>query len=221
MRKLRRKTRNNNIYIKCSYEKTPVLSPPTALTILAGVAIIWPRSPIFNAKKKDTIWETAWNTKKNLQKQIVVLTTSILTTEASEKTFLERVSCIWYSVWLQKDQDNLKALIDLDSKDNAMHSVYTTKLGLRVRKTNFGVQKIDWYCSKTFSMVIANFLVNDKLDEIWFFWDNFLFTNNNMKLALKIFFFTFRSANITFKEQKLYRKRKQLKRSCQRSKKWK
>ena len=47
-----------------------------------------------------------------------------------------------------------------------MNPAYAKKLGLRVRQTNVGAQKIDGSHLKTFEMVIASFLLQDKLGKV-------------------------------------------------------
>ena len=84
-------------------------------------------------------------------------------TETSKEANLERVPCIRYPVRLRKDQDEVEALIDSGSEVNAMHPAYAAKLGLRVRETDVGAQKIDGSHLDTFGMVIAGFSVEDKL----------------------------------------------------------
>ena len=46
---------------------------------------------------------------------------------------------------------------------------YTAQLGLKVRKTDIGTQKIDGSLLVTYSMVIAAFQVFDTLSRSWFF----------------------------------------------------
>ena len=45
----------------------------------------------------------------------------------------------------------------------------TKKLGFKVSKTNFKAQKIDSSILKTFKMIIANFLVKNKINKPRFF----------------------------------------------------
>ena len=61
------------------------------------------------------------------------------------------------------------ALIDSGSKVNAIHSAYTTELGFRTKKIDVGIQKIDRFYLDTFEMVIADYLVKDKLGRVQFF----------------------------------------------------
>ena len=73
-------------------------------------------------------------------------------TETSKEVNLERVLCIRYPVRLRKDQDEVQALIDSGSEVNAVHPAYAAKLGLRVRETDVGAQKINGSHLNTFSM---------------------------------------------------------------------
>ncbi len=54
---------------------------------------------------------------------------------------LEQVPCIRYPVTFKKDQ--IEALLDSGSDVNAMSQAVAQQLGLKVRNTNFGAQKID------------------------------------------------------------------------------
>ena len=68
------------------------------------------------------------------KKLVSISTTSVLVTDSSEKVV--RVPCIYYPVRFQEEQ--VRALLDSDSKVNAMSLAYTEKLGLKTRKTNVG-----------------------------------------------------------------------------------
>ena len=61
------------------------------------------------------------------------------------------------------------ALIDSESEINAMTPTYVSKLGLKVRPTNVGAQKVDSSTLKTFDIVLASFQVKDKLGRAYFF----------------------------------------------------
>ena len=101
------------------------------------------------------------------KKLVSVSATSASVTEASkeaQEVILDRVPCIHYPVQFRKDKGaTIRALIDLGSKFNAMTPAYAKQLGLQVRKTDVGAQKIDGSSLRTFGMVIAGFQVEDKL----------------------------------------------------------
>ena len=94
-------------------------------------------------------------------------------TDASKKDdngVLARVSCIHYPLCFQKNNQNkVQALINSSSKVNAMTPAYASKLGLRVRQTNLGAQKIDGSTLKRFEIVLASFQVEDKFGRARFF----------------------------------------------------
>ena len=50
-----------------------------------------------------------------------------------------------------------------------MNPAYTKKLGLRVRQTDVGAQKIDRSHLNTFGMVIVGFSLQEKLGKVRFF----------------------------------------------------
>ena len=71
---------------------------------------------------------------------------------------LDKVSCICYPFQFCKDKGkDVLALINFGSKLNAMTPDYVANLGLKVRVTNIGTQKIDKSSLATYSMVIAIF----------------------------------------------------------------
>ena len=53
-------------------------------------------------------------------------------------------------------------MLNSGSKVNAMSLTYAKRLGLKIRKTNVGAQKINGSTLETFEMVIADFQVEDK-----------------------------------------------------------
>ena len=63
---------------------------------------------------------------------------------------LERVPCIHYPLRFRKDTAGVRALVDSGSEVNAMTPAYAAKLGLQVRKTEIGSQKIDGSIGKLY-----------------------------------------------------------------------
>lgn len=61
-------------------------------------------------------------------------------TEKKTEKELEQVPYIWYPI-IFKDQT--EALLNLESKVNAMNQTFTSQLGLKMRKNNIAAQKID------------------------------------------------------------------------------
>ena len=78
--------------------------------------------------------------------------------EAPKVRVLDRVFCICYPIQFRKDKSkDVLALLDFKSEVNAMTLVYAAHLGLKVRVTNVGVQKIDGSSLATYGIVIAAF----------------------------------------------------------------
>ena len=94
-------------------------------------------------------------------KLVSVSATSASVTGASKQAWeviLDRVPCIYYPVQFRKDKGaTIQALIDSGSEVNAMTPAYAKQLGLQVRRTDVGAQKIDCSSLRTFGMVIAGF----------------------------------------------------------------
>ena len=90
------------------------------------------------------------------------------------------------------------ALFDLDSEVNAVHLAFAKKLGLSIRPTDVGVQKIDGTTLETYRMVVAAFLVEDKANQVRFFGETFLVANVSPKVVLEMPFFTLSGADVDF-----------------------
>ena len=95
---------------------------------------------------------------------IIVTSTSVSGIKKAQKVrVLDQISYIYYPVqfWKNKGKDVL-ALFDFKSEVNAMTWTYVAQLGLKVRKIDLGIQKIDRLSLATYSIVIAAFQVFDK-----------------------------------------------------------
>ena len=116
--------------------------------------------------------------------------------DKEDEVVLERVQCIYYPLCFQKDIVEVKALLDSGSEVNAMTAAYVSKLGLQVRRTNVGAQKIDGSTLETFEIVLASFQVEDKLRRARFFQKTFLLADINMEVVLEMPFLTFSNVDI-------------------------
>ena len=117
---------------------------------------------------------------------------------------LDRVPYIYYPVQFRKDKRaTIWALIDSGSKINAMTLAFAKQLGLQVRKTDVGAQKIDGSLLRTFGMVIAGFQVENKFGRVRFFQESFLLAETSMEVVLRVPFLAFSNANIQFAEKEL------------------
>ena len=131
------------------------------------------------------------------KKLALVSTTSMPVTDSDEEVVV-RVPCIHYPVRFQEEQ--VKALLDSGSKVNAINPDFAWKLGLKVRKTNVGAQKIDDSALETFGMVIADFQVEDKANRPRFFQETFLVADTKFEVILGMPFLKISNADVSFGE---------------------
>ena len=94
-------------------------------------------------------------------------------------------------------------MLDSSSKVNGMNLDYTQKLGLEIRKTNIGAQKIDGFALETFKIVSADFQIEDKASKPRFFQKTFLVTDIKFKVILGMPFLKISNADILFDEKTL------------------
>ena len=134
---------------------------------------------------------------------VVLATSSSVTATSMLNTLwpLERVPYIHHLLHFQKNLREIRVLIDLSSEVNAMTPAYAAKLGLRVRETNIGAQKIDGSTFDTFGMVLANFQMEDKFGRTRFFQETFLVANTTLEVILKMLFLTFSNVDIQFAQE--------------------
>ena len=84
--------------------------------------------------------------------------------EAPKLRVLDRVLYICYPIQFRKDKgEDVLALLDSGSEVNAITPAHAAHLGLKVRVTNLGAQKIDRSSLATYGIVIAVFQVVNKL----------------------------------------------------------
>ena len=84
-----------------------------------------------------------------------------------------------------------------------MTLAYPAKLGFNTRKTDIEAQKINSSTLVTYEMVIIGFLVEDRLEKVWFFEEIFLLANTSIKVILEMLFLTLFNTDIWFAEKKL------------------
>ena len=111
---------------------------------------------------------------------------------------LARVPCIRYPITFRKKSVSMSALLDSGSKVNAIHPTLARKLGLPIRPTDVGAQKIDGTMLNTFGMVVLAFSVTDKANQVKFFEKTFLVANVSPEVVLGMPFLTLSSADIDF-----------------------
>ena len=111
---------------------------------------------------------------------------------------LARVLCIRYPITLRKKSMSVLALLDSGSEVNAIYPTFTRKLGLFIRPTDIGVQKIDGTMLDTYRMVVTAFSVTDQANRVIFFEKTFLMANVGPEIVLGMLFLTLSGADIDF-----------------------
>ena len=79
-----------------------------------------------------------------------------------------------------------------------MNPVFAAKLGLSIRSTGIGAQKIDGSALKTYGMTIAGFSIQDNSGRAPFFKEIFLLADTSMEVVLEMPFLVFSNADIQF-----------------------
>lgn len=79
-----------------------------------------------------------------------------------------------------------------------MSQVFTSQLGIKIKKTNITAQKVDNTILKTYGIVIFNFLILNKDYKKRFFEKNFLFTDIKLNIVHKMLFLTLSNADLDF-----------------------
>ena len=90
------------------------------------------------------------------------------------------------------------ALFDLGSEVNAVHPAFAKELGLLIRPTDVGAQKIDGTTLDTYEMVVAAFLIKNKANQVRFFVETFLMANVSLEVVFGMIFFTLSGADVDF-----------------------
>lgn len=70
---------------------------------------------------------------------------------------------IYHFMYFKKNQTEVQALLDFSNKINTMTLAYIAKVGLKVLSINVRIQKIDNSTLKLLEILLASFLVVDKL----------------------------------------------------------
>lgn len=98
----------------------------------------------------------------------MVLAISTLVIKALKKNEIKliKVLYIYYLIYFKKDK--IWAIINFDSKVNAIISAYTAKLDLMIQKININTQKFGIFTLQIFEIVLANFWVKNKLEKARF-----------------------------------------------------
>ena len=90
------------------------------------------------------------------------------------------------------------ALFDLGNEVNVIYPIFAWELGLLIRPTDVGKQKINSITLYTFGMVVTAFLVTDKANWIRFFEETFLVANISPKIVFGMPFLILNSTDVNF-----------------------
>ncbi len=114
---------------------------------------------------------------------MAVLATLTLMTKKKTKEELEWVSCIWYLVIFK---NLIEALLNSESKVNAINKAFPSQIGLKIWKTNVRAQKTKGTTLETYKMVVSIFFVLDKSGKKSFCQESFLLANDKPDVVLEI-----------------------------------
>ena len=89
-------------------------------------------------------------------------------------------------------------MISSGSEINTIHPTFAKQLGLPIRPTDIGAQKIDGIMLHTYKIVVAAFSVEDKANRVRFFEETFLVANVSPEVVLGMLFLTLSGADVDF-----------------------
>ena len=84
-----------------------------------------------------------------------------------------------------------------------MNLHFAWKLGLKIWKTNVGVQKMDDSTLEIFGMVIIDFQIEDKIDRPRFFQEIYLRDNIKFEVISEMLFLKLSNVDISFDKKTL------------------
>ena len=133
-----------------------------------------------------------------VEKLVSILATSTLMTGAREET-LKRIPYIYYLVHFKDiNKTQVQNLIDSGSEVNTIYLTFVKKLGLSIKPTEVGMQKIDSTTLDIYRMVVAVFLVTDKAYQVRFFEKTFMVANVSPEVVFRIPFLILSGTDIDF-----------------------
>ena len=95
-------------------------------------------------------------------------------------------------------------MVNSESEVNAIHPTFAKQLGLSIRTTDVGAQKIDGTILDTHGMVVAVFSVVDKANRVKVFEEIFLVANLSPEIVFGMPFLTLSDANVDFSGRELW-----------------
>ena len=112
------------------------------------------------------------------------------------KSKLAQIQCIRYPINIKKKF--VSALFDSSSEINTIHPTFTKELGLFIRPTYVGAQKIDSITLDSYGTVVAAFSVKNKVNQVRSFKETFLIANITPEIVFGMSFLTLSSADVDF-----------------------
>ena len=92
----------------------------------------------------------------------------------------------------------MSILLDPGSEVNTIHPAFAKEIGLPIRSTDVGAEKIDGTTLETYRMGVAAFLVEEKANQVRFFKETFLVANISPEVVLGMPFLTLSGADVDF-----------------------
>ena len=94
-------------------------------------------------------------------------------------------------------------MIDSRSEVNAIYLIIINELGLSIRPTDFGMQKIDGTILDTYEILVTAFSMADKTNRVRFFEKTFLVANVSPEIVFRMTFLTLSNVNVDFLDWKV------------------
>ena len=132
---------------------------------------------------------------------VLVISTPVIVAREEAVSNLAQVPCIQYPINFRKNSE--LPLFDSSSKVNTIYPTFAKELGLPIRPTHVGAQKIDGTTLNIFRMIVAAFAVTNNTNQIKFFEEVFLVANVSPEVVLEMLFFTPSGPNIDISSWKL------------------
>lgn len=89
-------------------------------------------------------------------------------------------------------------LFNSKSEVNTIHLIFAKKLGLPIKLTDVGDQKIDGNMLDTHEIIVAVFSLTNKANQVGFVEKTFLVANINLKRVFGILFLILSNVNVDF-----------------------
>ena len=111
---------------------------------------------------------------------------------------LAQAWCIWYPITFQKKSMPMLVLFNWSSMVNAIYPTFAKRLGLFIKSTDIGAQKIDVITLDIYRIVVAAFSMTNKANRVQFFQETFLVATVSPKVVFEMLFFNLSSADFDF-----------------------